>query len=354
MIRLTREEIYDMVWELPMTEIAKMYIISDVGFRKLCLRLEIPIPKCGDWAKVKAGYKLRKPKLSISWKGKAFAELEKRPSDQPVKKVSELNRLVKQVALEKLPFKVPERLTKPDILTIAAKESFSKLTDVNYPGMVATSKGQLDIRVAPSNTGRALRFMDTLIKCVRARGYFYEVNNYGNFVVIDNVKLRVNFREQTNKFRVHNKPYQDFEWRPNGKLAFRLDSRLKAEWRDLKTQSLEDQLPKVLAKLELAAKQEKEYLGKARLWQENWERQRRIQAEREIGQRQEQKEFHELMIKAKRWKQAQLLREYLTAIPNVDHKWFSWANHKADWLDPITNAYDEWLTEKDLETVDAI
>lgn len=351
MIRLTREEIYNMVWELPMTEIAKKYIISDVGFRKLCLRLNIPIPKSGDWSKVKAGHKLRKPKLSTSWKGKASAELEERPPDQQVKKISELDRLVKQVALEKLPFKVPERLTKPDILTIAAKESLSKLTDVNHPGMVVTSKGQLDIRVAPSNTGRALRFMDTLIKCVRARGYFYEVNNDGNFVVINDIKLRVNFREQTNKFRVHNKPYQDFEWRPNGKLAFRLDSRLKAEWRDLKTQLLEEQLPKLLAKLELAAKQEKEYLEKARLWQENWERQRGIQAEREIRQRQEQKEFHELMIKAKRWKQAQLLREYLTAVPNVTHEWLSWANHKADWLDPITNAYDKWLTEKDLEAV---
>jgi hypothetical protein len=351
MIRLTREEIYEMVWKLPMTEIAKRYIISDVGFRKLCLRLNIPIPKNGDWAKVKAGYKLSKPKLSSAWKGKAFAELKKRPPGEQVKKISELDRLVKQVALENLPFKVPERLTKPDILIIDAKESLSKLTDANYPGMVVTTKGQLDIRVAPANTGRALRFMDTLIKCVRARGCFFEVNNDGNFVIVDDIKLRVNFREQTNKFRVHNKPYQDFEWRPNGKLSFRLDSRLKAEWKDLKTQLLEDQLPKILAKLELAAKQEEEYLEKARLWQENWERQRRIQAEREMRQRQEQKEFHELMVKAKRWKQAQLLREYLTAIPNADHEWLSWANHKADWLDPITNAYDEWLTEKDKEGI---
>ena len=351
MIRFTREEIYEMVWELPMTEIAKQYIISDVGFRKLCIRLNIPIPKSGDWAKVKAGYKLRKPKLSISWKGKAFAELDERPPDQQVKKVSELDRLVKKVTLEKLPFKVPERLTKPDILTIAAKESLSKLTDVNHPGMVVTAKGQLDIRVAPSNIGRALRFMDTLIKCVRARGYLYEADIEANNVIIRNIKLRVNFREQTNKFRVYDKPYQDFEWRPNGKLSFRLDSRLRAEWKDLKTQLLEDQLPKILAKLELAAKQEEEYLEKARLWQENWERQRRIQAERKIRQRQEQKGFQELMVKAKRWKHAQLLRDYLAAIPNPDGEWISWANHKADWLDPITNAYDEWLTEKDQEAI---
>lgn len=347
MIRLTREEIYRMVWELPMTEIAKKYIISDVGFRKLCLRLNVPIPKSGDWSKIKAGQKLRPPKLPTICKGKAFADLEERPPDQAVKKASELDRLIKKVALERLPFKVPERLTKPDPLIVAAKESLAKLTDVNHPGMVVTAKGQLDIRVAPSNTGRALRFMDTLIKCVRARGYFYEVDNENNYVVIRNIKLRINFREQTNKFRVHNKPYQDFEWRPNGKLSFRLDSRLRAEWKDLKTQLLEDQLPKVLAKLELAAKQELEYLEKARIWQENWERQRKLQEEREARQRQEQKDFKELMNRAKLWKQALLLREYLAAMPNPDIEWLAWAQHKADWLDPLVMAHDEWMTEAD-------
>ena len=91
--------------------------------------------------------------------------------------------------------------------------------------MAVTTKGQLDIRVAPSNIGRALRFMDTLIKCVRARGYIYEITTDGNYIVVGNVKLRVNFRERTTKFKV-DKPYQEFEWRPNGKIVFRLDDRL--------------------------------------------------------------------------------------------------------------------------------
>jgi hypothetical protein len=347
MIRFTREEIYQMVWELPMTEIAKKYIISDVGFRKLCLRLNVPTPKNGDWSKIKAGYKLRQPKLPAVCKGKAFADLEERPADQPVKKVSELDQLLKKLVLEKLPFKVPDRLTNPDHLIVAAKESLAKLTDVNHPGMVVTTKGQLDIRVSPSNTGRALRFMDTLIKCIRARGYSYEVNNKDNYVVIRDIKLRVNFREQTSKFRVQHKPYQDSEWRPNGKLSFRLDSRLKAEWKDLKTKLLEEQLPKVIAKLELAAQQEEEYLQKARLWQENWEKQRKLQAEREARQRSESKAFKELMDRAKQWKRAMLLREYLAAMPNPDVEWLTWAQQKADWLDPLVMADDEWMAEPD-------
>ncbi len=347
MIRFTREEIYNMVWELPMTEIAKKYIISDVGFRKICIRLNIPFPKLGVWSKIKAGHKIQQPKLPGKWTGKEFIELIERPPEQPVQKISELDRLVKKIAIERLPFKVPDRLAKPDPLIIAAKESLLIQTDTNYPGMAVTLQGQLDIRVAQSNTGRALRFMDTLIKCVRARGHHYEVSNKGNYVVIRDIKLRVNFRERTTKVKVHNKLFQDFEWRPNGKLVLRLDSRLRAEWQDLKTQLLEDQLPKVLAKLEIAAKEEEEYLERARIARVTREKQQKIQAEWDIRQRQEQKDFKELIIKAKRWKQAQLLRAYLASLPNPDGEWLSWAKHKADWLDPITEAFDEWLTEKD-------
>ena len=343
MIRLTREDLYQMVWELPMTDIAQKYNISDVGFRKLCIRLNIPFPKSGDWTKIRSGHFVERPVLPVNHKGKDYAGLEERSPEKPVKQVSELDMLIKQISLEKLPFKVPDRLIRPDQLIVTAKESLAKLTDINHPGMAATGKGQLDIRVTPANVGRALRFMDTLIKCVRARGHIFKAESDGNFVVIHTLRLRVNFRERTTRIRVHDKPYQDYEWQPNGKLVFRLDSRLKAEWQDLKTQLLEDQLPKVLAKLELAAKQEEAYLTNAQVWQENWERQRKAQAEWDARQRRELKDFKEFINRAKQWRQARLLREYLFSIPEADPDWLEWANKKADWLDPNILAEDEWL-----------
>jgi hypothetical protein len=59
------------------------------------------------------------------------------------------------------------------------------------------------------------------------------------------------------------------------------------------------------------------------------------------------KEFKELTNRAKQWKRAMLLREYLAAIPNPDVEWLAWARQKADWLDPLVMADDEWLTESD-------
>ncbi|MVN90498.1 hypothetical protein [Mucilaginibacter aquatilis] len=326
-----------------MTDIAQKYTISDVGFRKLCIRLNIPFPKSGDWTKIRSGHLVERPVLPVKHKGKGYAELEERPAEKSVKQVSELDLLIKQISREKLPFKVPDRLTRPDPLIVAAKESLAKLTDINHPGMAVTGKGQLDIRVTTANVGRALRFMDTLIKCVRARGHIFKAESDGNYVVIHKLRLRVNFRERTTRVRVLDKPYQDYEWQPNGKLVFRLDSRLKAEWQDLKTQLLEDQLPKVLAKLELAAKQEEAYLTNAQVWQQNWERQRKAQAEWDAEQRKELGDFKELVSRAKQWKLAQLLREYIATVREPDNDWLAWAKQKANWLDPIIMAEDEWM-----------
>jgi hypothetical protein len=57
----------------------------------------------------------------------------------------------------------------------------------------------------------------------------------------------------------------------------------------------------VLAKLELATKQEEENLANARLWQDNWERQRKAQAQWDAHQRKELKDFKELVNHAKLW-----------------------------------------------------
>lgn len=347
MIRLERKELYELVWEQPMTEIAKKYMISDVGIRKACLRMNIPIPKGGHWAKILAGQTITKPALPAKYKGKSFVEWKERPSDQPVKKTSALDLLVKKIAKERLPFKVPNRLINPDTLILAAKESLSRMSNPNYPGMAVTAAGELDIRVAPANVSRSLRFMSTLIKLVRARGYRFESNNKGSYIIVRGVPLKVCFRERTTKHKVDHRPFQHFERLPNGKLIFRLDSRLKAEWLDLKTQDLEDQLPKILAKLELVARQEEEYQEKTRLWRIEWDKERKAQAERETRRRQELKELRQLLDRAKLWKQAQLIRAYLAAMETSDADWRLWANKKADWIDPLINSDDDWLMESD-------
>ena len=53
--RLTREELYAMVWRTPMSRLAEEFGITGNGLAKICDRLEVPYPPRGYWAKKQAG-----------------------------------------------------------------------------------------------------------------------------------------------------------------------------------------------------------------------------------------------------------------------------------------------------------
>ena len=62
-ISFGRQELFDEVWATPVTTLAKKYGLSDVGLRKICMTLDIPMPPRGHWAKLAAGKSHPKPPL---------------------------------------------------------------------------------------------------------------------------------------------------------------------------------------------------------------------------------------------------------------------------------------------------
>jgi hypothetical protein len=60
---IRREELYEEVWAVPIVQLAEKYGLSDNGLRKVCKRLNVPIPWRGYWAKVAAGHKVKKTPL---------------------------------------------------------------------------------------------------------------------------------------------------------------------------------------------------------------------------------------------------------------------------------------------------
>ncbi len=57
-MKLTRREVYELVWSAPMTAIAGLLGISSVSLAKTCKRRGIPTPDRGYWQKVAAGHAL--------------------------------------------------------------------------------------------------------------------------------------------------------------------------------------------------------------------------------------------------------------------------------------------------------
>ncbi len=53
--RFERATLYEEVWTDPVVQVARRYLMSDVGLRKICRKLGVPLPPLGYWRKVETG-----------------------------------------------------------------------------------------------------------------------------------------------------------------------------------------------------------------------------------------------------------------------------------------------------------
>lgn len=54
-VRLTRSQLYELVWSKPMTTIAAEFGVSSVAFAKYCTKLDVPRPPRGYWQQLASG-----------------------------------------------------------------------------------------------------------------------------------------------------------------------------------------------------------------------------------------------------------------------------------------------------------
>lgn len=69
-IRLDREELFEFVWSKPVDTLAKEWGLSGPGLKKICRRLDVPVPPRGYWAKLQAGKPVERPRLPVLPTGK--------------------------------------------------------------------------------------------------------------------------------------------------------------------------------------------------------------------------------------------------------------------------------------------
>ncbi|MFT3949050.1 MAG: hypothetical protein QM763_18950 [Agriterribacter sp.] len=122
-IILSRKELYELVWKESMLSLSKRFEISDVGLRKICLRMEIPLPPAGYWAKIQFGKKVKQATLTTQHKGEGFIQLRLRDENSTASKSNSV-RSTKIIEVEndnKVTLQVPEKLAKPDPLVLSLK-----------------------------------------------------------------------------------------------------------------------------------------------------------------------------------------------------------------------------------------
>ena len=368
-IKISRQELYNLVWSKPMSKLALEYNISDNGLRKICEKFDIPLPLLGHWQKIQYNKKVKVIPLPKDFKGDDSITLNERKEGHSKENegISQFHKLLKEISSDNsLSFKVPDKLSNPDQFIIKAKEDLANKAKEKYGtyrGITTTSSGVISISVAPKNCSRALRIMDKIIKLLKQRGHNIIVNHNTTHVVIRGEEIKVRLREKLKRVTIPNPKYSwdNSEYVPTGILSFKIDEYPEKEFNDTNNQTLEEQIPKILTKLELVSEKIKRDNEEREIRHQEYIKQREIEEAIKKRHANEVENFKRLLEDSERWKKATDLKNFITAIENKAIKentlseelsnWIKWANDKADWFDPLVNKNDDLLTVKDKEEI---
>ncbi len=245
----------------------------------------------------------------------------------------------------RLNLKVPDFLKNADPLIKAFKEEIKENKYLNNG--LHRGWDSLNLQVSPKSLDRSLLFMDTLIKALKARGHIVEHESRKTFVTIREQKIEISFREKLKALPPKDK-YSSRDMQPTGVFSFRADIKYLKEWIDGKSR-VEDQLPRILAELELGGDT---LFEQAQERQRYWDEQKaKDQIIKDAIQKQENEvlKVKALLSKAKRLQDARLLRDYAACIKDETEKLRTLKI--ADWYDPTIEAEDELLQKVDRETL---
>jgi hypothetical protein len=167
--RLTREELYELVWSTPATKLGERFSLSGRGLAKLCARHEIPVPERGWWAKKAAGHNVKQPPLlPAKTRGIETVRLYVRDDFRQWLTTEERESFEKRLLEESTapPPVVPEIDDSRHPLIIQARKKRR-----NQDGPVPL---HLDIEVSDSVRDRAIRLATGLVNACENRGYSFK------------------------------------------------------------------------------------------------------------------------------------------------------------------------------------
>lgn len=364
-MKFTRKELYDLVWSEPLTSIAKKFETSDYVLRNACKDFNIPLPKSGHWMKIQFGKPVYIEPLDENYDGPNDVSLSENPNPEKIVSVSvELSpfeALKTEIENDKkVSLIVPDRLTKPDKLIESLKNELEDKTGYSSDGNRIKAWDQLNVLVTKANVGRALRFMDTFIKALRARGHDIEIRNSETYVLIYSEKIKISCREKAKRVAMTDRSYSYTELRATGILSFNIDEYNAREWKDGKLK-LEEQLSSILAKLELEGKRkQEETIEREKRWAED-ARKKKIIEDIQKAKEKQLEDFKILIKNSRKYREVVMIREYIAAVEEKAKgsgglteelkDWIQWAQMKTDWYDPFLDHPDPDLDGVDKDTL---
>lgn len=374
-ITLTRVELYDRVWQQPMTKLAPQLGLSDVGLAKVCKRYNIPRPPVGYWAKLahgKAPQKTRLPKLDEKPQEIHFRQEERsKPAAQPVTNADKVadDDLKELIRFEELPENkvvIPDEIRRYQPQVVSTRKALRQGSEDNH----GLTKGRwdfdepiLEVSASKNQIPRALKLADLIIQSLISRGHRVIVDREPDrrrrtveFSVLDEL-ICFRLREKCKRTRVkpEDKKYSwhsDYKYVPNGLFELSFSSKefsfLEKKWTDGKRKKIEEKLNDFLVGIYMIVQEIRAF----RVRRIERERQRKLEQQRRWEQEQARleraKKIEQLESQVNNWHRSREIREFLEhAKATIESKdlspddrerhleWLTWASEYADTLDPL-------------------
>ena len=396
---LTREELYEKVWQISAVQLAKQLGVSDVVISKACKRHEIPKPPLGYWAKKAAGKSVRKPPLpavidpslqQITFTPQSAASRRPRRPPEPgdldsppertltfwdARVASTFARLeqaeIKWDVSSRLHNPLPEVAATVTALRDAKPSLMGRRQDSCLVSPDYRAEGSIFcVSVGPGSISRAGRLLDTLVKAAKQGGFHLGTHNAGYGVrtrpVLEMLDIRRQIRIRELTQRIPHEPTAEelarkkrytyasidkWDYMPRGLIRLSIcddDGRHEHRaWTDGKARTVESMVREIIvglledvdSELRQRAAREDERRRDAELT-----RQRYLEAER---LRKEEAEVVAVLDVVGRWEQAQRIRAAVAAsLQVVSHsatqpttsRLLAWTDHAsriADRVDPF-------------------
>ncbi|HVO60606.1 MAG TPA: hypothetical protein VMT53_06700 [Terriglobales bacterium] len=375
-LKYDRDELYQKVWEKPLTKVAQEYGVSAVALGKVCRKLSVPVPGRGHWAKLAHGHRGAKkpplPKLQnvpVVFRSTASEHRATTASDP---EFAAIDQLLSSGGLK--PSAEGTEPAQPHVLIRRTASRLRSRSRKNEQGILLPAEpGGLDVSVTASALDRALRVMSEVLSVLEKRNFSVEAPDKGGAVACINGQ-RVAFGVEevirsvvSQKARVANPTSRwDYDrsvsYEPTGTLALVIRSEvwppegLRRRWADGKTQRIEELIPDFVSGLMRTAivMRRHEEESKKRE-EERRQRQQESMRLRELIEA-EKKKLEELNQWIENWEKAERVRKFIAVYAEKTStraqekqpqykEWIAWANQQADRLDPF-------ITEKPVSVLD--
>ncbi len=362
--KITRTELYNKVWTIPMQKLADEFGFSDVGLAKLCKRHQIPVPGRGYWARLQFGQKPMRTRLpnitNVALDSILIVPHEKRPPETP--------RLMPDQAVPAIEISENRPITHRHVLRIDKSVLRSKKDERGLP--LARQKRMLPVHVSLESLPRALRVLDALFIAVDSAGYKIEWPSPCNSrlhvtALNENISLSISELIERKQHKTTqdeiSRQKADRWWTPprwdytlTGRLKLILQSteasHLQHTWTEGKKRKLESCVGEVFMGFEATANAVKKYREDCA----EAARQRAEEQKRAEKRRRQEEEYNckfEVISKfVQAWTEANRLREFAASLKEsarspavpVEQKLgilriLDWIERHANYVDPLTD-----------------